>query len=168
MSAQSLSAEIDRLDDDAAAAASPASGKAQVPAAQAPHCHHVFVYGTLRRGESNDINLLEPQPTYIGAADIEGTLYCLGWYPGLSVQPGSLVKGEVYRISPALEIRLDEIEGLLPEPNGEYLKRIRNVRLSGGGCLECLVYEIEPSALVEPRQVIEHGDWCGFVAGRFD
>ncbi len=129
---------------------------------------HVFVYGTLRRGESNDINLLEPPPTYVDAAVIEGALYCLGWYPGLTVQAGALVQGEVYRISPALESRLDEIEGLLPEPNGEYLKVIRPVELAGGGSLECLVYEIEPSALVEPRQVIEHGDWCAFCPTRFD
>jgi gamma-glutamylcyclotransferase (GGCT)/AIG2-like uncharacterized protein YtfP len=168
MSAQSPSAETAQPDDGAAATAAPAAGKAQVPAAQAPACHHVFVYGTLRRGESNDINLLEPRPTYIDAAVIEGKLYCLGWYPGLSVQTGSLVQGEVYRIGAALELRLDEIEGLLPEPNGEYSKRIRTVQLASGGCLVCLVYEIEPSALVEPRQIIEHGDWCRFFASRFD
>lgn len=125
---------------------------------------HVFAYGTLRRGEVNDINLLEPPPTYVGHAEIEGTLYCLGWYPGLTVQRGATVQGEVYRVSPALERRLDEIEGLLPEPTGEYSKAMRQVRMASGGALECVVYEINPSVLREPREVIPHGDWCVFSA----
>ena len=64
---------------------------------------HVFVYGTLRRGEQRDINLLTPAPRWLGSASVEGVLYDLGEYPGLVLGrepvPGQTkVKGEVYEI----------------------------------------------------------------------
>lgn len=41
---------------------------------QAP-LRHVFVYGTSRRGASNDINRLDPAPGYVGMGEVRGTLY---------------------------------------------------------------------------------------------
>ncbi len=40
----------------------------------APVQGHVFVYGTLRRGEVNDITRLQPAPHYIGPARVQGGL----------------------------------------------------------------------------------------------
>jgi len=117
----------------------------------------VFVYGTLRRGEVNDINLLAPPPVFLANASLDGTLYPLGWYPGLVLGGPGRVVGEVYAISPALEIRLDEIEGLLPEPTGEYLKRTVQVDVESGS-LDCFVYEIAP-ALVGNLVPLAEGDW---------
>ena len=39
---------------------------------------HVFVYGTLRRGQANDINRLLPAPRYVGQGVITGVMYHLG------------------------------------------------------------------------------------------
>ncbi len=118
---------------------------------------HVFVYGTLRRGGSNDITRLRPPPGFIGAAQVCGLLYHLGAYPGMVLGGSQRVHGEVYAIEPALEAVLDEIEGLGATPTDEYLKREIVVDVSGQA-VPCLVYEINPRYVVSaPR--IPGGDW---------
>ncbi|MEY2953466.1 MAG: hypothetical protein RLZZ401_1553 [Pseudomonadota bacterium] len=118
---------------------------------------HVFVYGTLRRGDDNDITLLTPAPVFVGQATIAGRMFHLGSYPGVRLGGEGQVQGEVYAITPDLEQQLDEIEGLLPEPTHEYAKRVIAVQVQGG-VLACIVYEIDPArALGKP--VIDSGDW---------
>ena len=143
---------------------------------------HVFVYGTLRRGEQRDINLLTPAPRWIGPASVEGVLYDLGEYPGLVLgrAPGpgqTKVKGDVYEIAGDLEPLLDEIEGVSPQPNGEYARRQVVVHLRPlepplarnestlASPLTCLVYEVTPGRAAG-CPVIECGDWVGFRLAR--
>jgi len=118
---------------------------------------HVFVYGTLRRGEANDIHRLLPPPRFVGQAVIAGVMYDLGAYPGVVLGPGGTVTGEVYAIEPALERVLDEIEEIYPQQRDEYFKREVRVTV-GGQQLDCLVYEIN-AAYVKGRPVIASGDW---------
>lgn len=118
---------------------------------------HVFVYGTLRRGEANDINRLLPAPRYVGQAVVSGVLYHLGAYPGVVLGPGGAVTGEVYAIEPALERVLDEIEEVFPQRRDEYFKREVRVTV-GERQLDCLVYEIN-GEYVKDRPVIVSGDW---------
>lgn len=132
-------------------------------AADPAAARHVFVYGTLRRGEVNDINTLTPAPTFIGPARLAGTLYPMGWYPGLVLGGEQQVVGEVYAVLPALEDRLDEIEGLLPEPSGEYAKREVTVE-SERGPLQCFVYEIA-APLVAHLEPLPDGDWLQRATG---
>lgn len=127
----------------------------ETPAAMAPRC--VFVYGTLRRGGINDINRLRPAPRFVGAAQIQGVLYHLGNYPGMTLGGNDWVQGEVYAIEPALEDVLDEIEDLGANPTDEYFKRETVVRVQGRACA-CLVYEINPR-YVTTATPIAHGDW---------
>ena len=122
-----------------------------------PALRYVFVYGTLRRGEQRDINRLHPAPAFIGNAEVEGTLYSLGSYPGLRLQGGQRVQGEVYQISFELEPVLDEIEGICPVPNGEYVKRDISL-LCNGLQLTCLIYEVSAERS-HACSVIESGDW---------
>ena len=122
-----------------------------------PVARHVFVYGTLRRGEANDINRLQPPPVFVGQARIRGTLYDLGPYPGVRLGGEGWVQGEVYAITPELERQLDVIEELAPVPSGEYARREIAVALRGRA-LMCLVYEIAP-ARVRGRPRIASGDW---------
>ena len=118
---------------------------------------HVFVYGTLRRGEVNDINRLLPPPRWVGQAVIEGTLVHLGAYPGLLLGAGGTVTGEVYAIEPALERKLDEIEEIEPQGKDEYFKR--DVRVAvGGRQLDCLVYEVN-AGYAKGKPLIASGDW---------
>lgn len=122
---------------------------------------HVFVYGTLRRGDDNDINRLTPPPVYVGQAQVRGVMYHLGRYPGVILGGEQLVTGEVYRITPQLERVLDEIEELYPQQSDEYFKRRISVDVNGQ-TLSCIVYEINPR-YVQGRPVIPGGDW---VLGR--
>ncbi|MDB5965035.1 MAG: gamma-glutamylcyclotransferase [Polaromonas sp.] len=136
--------------------------------------HHVFVYGTLRRGEMRDINLLRPAPQWVGHGQVTGTLYDLGHYPGVVLGEGAdhhTVHGEVYAIGAELERLLDEIEEVWPQQTGEYSKRELEVRVDAGGAsiqgamvacrLRCLVYEIEASR-THGKPVITGGDWVRY------
>ena len=136
-----------------------------------PSLRHVFVYGTLRRTGRNDITRLQPAPRFIGAGRVAGVLYHLGAYPGMVLgggespgasgasesDPGNEVQGEVFAIEPALELVLDEIEGLGANPTDEYIKREITVQVQGQA-LCCLVYEINPRYVVA-APAIAHGDW---------
>jgi gamma-glutamylcyclotransferase (GGCT)/AIG2-like uncharacterized protein YtfP len=124
---------------------------------------HVFVYGTLRRGGRNDINRLEPAPRYVGMGEVQGKLYHIDWYPGLTLggEEAVTVVGEVYEISPALEVVLDHIEQIVPgDANGEYFKRELAIEVDGHP-LQCLVYEVNPER-VRGKHLIGHGDWILF------
>ena len=124
----------------------------------------VFVYGTLRRGGRNDINRLVPTPVYVERARVRGRLYPLGWYPGLLLGGDGAIEivGEVYRITPELEARLDEIEEIHDGPDSEYRKREVAVQVAGRACT-CLVYEINPER-VRGCPPLAHGDWIAFYA----
>ena len=129
---------------------------------------YVFVYGTLRRGESRDINRLQPAPVWVGTAQLPGVLYCLGDYPGMVLLDAAisttsqLVQGEVYAVTPAIERQLDDIEGILPQPTGEYCKREASVHLSDDGqLLRCTLYEATPP-FIAGKPIIASGDWVRF------
>ena len=64
--------------DPAKALQSPLEAVLDAPRPSPQATLHVFVYGTLRRGEANDINRLRPPPRYLGQARTRGTLYALG------------------------------------------------------------------------------------------
>ncbi|KRC31124.1 gamma-glutamylcyclotransferase [Acidovorax sp. Root219] len=117
----------------------------------------VFVYGTLRKGGSNDITRLRPAPRFVGMARLAGTLYHLGAYPGLLLGGAVDVAGEVYAIEPALEQRLDGIEEIHGRPDDEYFKRERTLQVAGR-LVDCLVYEINPDRVASAAR-IEGGDW---------
>lgn len=124
---------------------------------------HVFVYGTLRRGDDNDITRLSPAPFFVGTSKVAGVMYHLGAYPGVvltDAQEDNIV-GEVYAITPELEKVLDEIEMIYPQQRDEYSKRMVVVRV-GARQLSCLFYEINPS-YTTGKPVIASGDW---VSGR--
>ena len=118
---------------------------------------HVFVYGTLRAGGSNDIARYAPAPLRVGDGEIAGTLYDLGAYPGAVLAGAGRVRGEVYRITPLVEAALDALEGIEDDGSGEYLKREVDVAVDGVR-LACLVYEIHPDRLRD-APVIASGDW---------
>jgi gamma-glutamylcyclotransferase (GGCT)/AIG2-like uncharacterized protein YtfP len=118
---------------------------------------HVFVYGTLRAGGSNDIARFRPPARLVGRGEIAGTLYDLGAYPGATLGGSSLVCGEVYRIDPVLEVQLDLLEEVRLDDEGEYRKRELAVQV-GAQRIDCLVYEIHPRRIAG-RPVIESGDW---------
>lgn len=145
------------------------------PLQSGTQARYVFVYGTLRRDEDNDITRLLPTPRFIGTAAICGRMYHLGPYPGVVLAPGGIelacagnesrVVGEVYAIDEELERQLDEIEEVYPKAHGgidgTYFKREIEV-LVGLHRLVCIVYEINPNCILGHVEIAS-GDW---VLGR--
>lgn len=137
-----------------------------MPEANASEVRQVFVYGTLRRGEANDITRLLPPPRFIGFGQIAGTMYDLGAYPGVRLGGSSIVFGEVYEISPTLEGILDEIEEVYPQERDEYVKCMIPVSVQGR-VLACIVYEIG-LRFVHGKSVLLGGDWTRRLRDRRD
>lgn len=131
-----------------------------------PRPTHVFVYGTLRRGGSNDIARYRPAPQFVGEAVIAATLHDLGTYPGAVLGGDARLRGEVYRITPEVEAALDVLEDVRADGTGEYLRRELAVDV-GGAHVPCLVYELHPER-VAGRAVIESGDWFSAPGARRD
>lgn len=131
---------------------------------------YVFVYGTLRRGECNDIHRLSPAPRFVGMAQVPGTLYNLGAYPGLRLQGATPVRGEVYAIDSALEPQLDAIEEIRGQPDDEYRKVVVRVKVmasaapagsearSAAHLVQALLYEVQVHRIAG-APVIAGGDW---------
>ncbi|MFC3147095.1 gamma-glutamylcyclotransferase [Piscinibacterium candidicorallinum] len=121
----------------------------------------LFVYGTLRRGETNDINRFEPAPRYVGESRIRGYLYDRGTYPGLVLDgSGDWVVGEVYDIAPALEPQLDALEAEYPAAPDEFPKE--TVRLTVNDEREsAIVYAMHKKFAAEATP-IAGGDWVAY------
>jgi len=122
----------------------------------------VFVYGTLRKGQRNDINLYQPQPLYMGSTWVKGQLYSRGWYPGIRLGGEQKVLGEVYQVSAQLLAQLDELEEVAPVPSGEYQRIQMEVECAGQQLL-CEIYELSEHCAAQST-VIEEGDWVKFMA----
>lgn len=122
-----------------------------------PKIRHVFVYGTLRKGDSNDINKLTPAPVYIGNSIIKGNMYHLGGYPGVTLGGSGHIMGEVYAITEPLERLLDGIESEYPAQANEYAKRELTIVMDEQS-LACIVYEINTTYIKDKPQIMS-GDW---------
>ncbi|AQV94478.1 gamma-glutamylcyclotransferase [Cupriavidus necator] len=130
----------------------------------------VFVYGTLRAGEVNDLNAAAQRhgiaaPTLLGTGTVAGRLYDFGTYPGLVLDAGSgQVVGDIYEIPDALLPVLDEIEEVYPGQAALFVREEQAV-LHNGQPVACLLYPVAESAVATlPR--IDSGDWVAYRRGR--
>jgi gamma-glutamylcyclotransferase (GGCT)/AIG2-like uncharacterized protein YtfP len=135
---------------------------------------HVFVYGTLRAGESNDIHRAAGRngiagPVLIGSGHINGRLYGFGAYPGVVPDANAApVHGDVYRIEDTLVPVLDEIEEVVPGISGLFRGEHMHVTVELDGRaekIECLVYPVSDAAVVGLPH-IAHGDWVRYRRSR--
>ena len=70
----------------------------------------VFVYGTLRRGGSNDFRMADSR--FVVEGKVRGKLLRIDWYPGIVVDENAgPVVGEVFMVSAETIAALDEFEG---------------------------------------------------------
>ena len=91
----------------------------------------LFVYGTLRRGESHAL----PEERFRGAATVRGRLYPNGPYRGfVPDRDGDEVAGELFEVDDALLADLDEYEG------PEYPRVILDVTNESGETVSAWVY----------------------------
>jgi gamma-glutamylcyclotransferase (GGCT)/AIG2-like uncharacterized protein YtfP len=119
--------------------------------------HLVFVYGTLRQGGVRAIPQIFPAAKFIGQANVSGSLYDLGAYPGLLLdESNSLVIGEVYEIDDEILHKLDEIEAA-----SDYWRKQVEVSL-GNHRMTCWVY-VDNSRSYPDRILITSGDWIEYA-----
>lgn len=127
---------------------------------------HVFVYGTLRAGEINDLMHAAARhgiasPAYVGTASLGGRLYDFGHYPGMVLDAaGRGVTGDIYRIPAALIPVLDEIEAVYPGEAGLFVREMHDVACHGA-TYACIVYPVSESAVTHLPQ-IPAGDWVAY------
>ncbi len=117
----------------------------------------VFVYGTLKRGESAAHRMMEC--IYLGSATTFGVLYDLGSFPALKLGGMEIVYGELFKLPPndhdhfRVLQQLDRYEGVPVL----YQRCRTTVFLDGSEPHEAHIYEYshEPSA----EQRIVSGRW---------
>ncbi len=130
----------------------------------------VFVYGTLRAGEINDISQAAArhdiaEPMLLGTATVRGHLFDFGAYPGLVPdEAGPPVSGDVYEIDPDLVAVLDEIEEIYPGVEGLFVAREVTVEVDGMPLL-CRYYPVTEKA-VKGLSEIRSGDWIVYRRSR--
>jgi len=129
--------------------------------------HHIFVYGTLRRGGSRSIEDNFPPADFVSSGCITGELYDLGPYPGLLLQGNKPVVGEVYQIDDAVLELLDAYEGCNPSDpeHSEYQRLSITALLPNGTSVDCHVYEISKN-LTLGRSVVHGGDWISYCESK--
>lgn len=124
---------------------------------------NVFVYGTLRAGEINDIGAAAARndiaaPTLIGVATVRGRLFDFGAYPGFVPDDGGIhVRGDVYEIDDGLIAVLDEIEEVYPGVEGLFVPHEVTVEVEGAP-VTCRYYPVQHEA-VKGLPEIHSGDW---------
>ena len=126
----------------------------------------VFVYGTLRAGEVNDLNAAARKhgiaaPRLLGSATVPGRLYDFGTYPGLVLDAGAPgVAGDLYEVDAALVPVLDEIEEVYPGQATLFVRE-EQVVTAGDQAVRCLLYPVGEDAVAGlPR--IASGDWVAY------
>lgn len=133
---------------------------------------YVFVYGTLRAGEINDINLAADRnaiarPRHLGVTKLAGRLFDFGTYPGMIVASpadASTVIGDVYEIDDALIAVLDEIEQVYPGVDGLFVSKEVSVDVAGER-VACLYYPVAPAAVADKPEIVG-GDWVAHRRAR--
>jgi gamma-glutamylcyclotransferase (GGCT)/AIG2-like uncharacterized protein YtfP len=126
--------------------------------------HLVFVYGSLRRGGVGAMSIRFPNSKFIANAQVNGSLYDLGAYPGLLLDESkSLVTGEVYEVDDEILNQLDEFES-----SSDYLRRQVNVDI-GNDITKSWIYVPEHSSeFNSERTLIKSGDWMEHTETKTD
>jgi gamma-glutamylcyclotransferase (GGCT)/AIG2-like uncharacterized protein YtfP len=114
---------------------------------------HLFVYGTLMRGQPAH-RLLAGRATFVAEGSVIGTLLALGRFPGLVAGRGR-VRGEVWRLdTPEVLPTLDEYEGY------NFRRYTSTVTLASGRRMRALAYRYRgPRTGEDESRVIPEGDW---------
>lgn len=126
----------------------------------------LFVYGTLRRGGSNDIARIAPDARFSGLARVRGCLYDVnGRWPSLVLNAtAGWVSGEVYEVPPHAWAALDALEDpVTPQrPDGAYFKASAPVETASGVQQQVTLYTANP-ATTQLTCLIAEGDWIVYA-----
>ncbi len=127
--------------------------------------HLVFVYGTLRQGDSRGGALSRCKCVSLEARLHGYALLHLGGFPGIILEEGTEpVRGEVYEISDEVLARLDGIEGFREEhpDTSLYLREKVTIQGSDGESLQGVyTYIFNRETGDRDYRRIRSGDWFG-------
>jgi gamma-glutamylcyclotransferase (GGCT)/AIG2-like uncharacterized protein YtfP len=124
--------------------------------------HLIFVYGSLRRGGAGAMSIRFPGSRFIAEAEVRGSLYDLGAYPGLLLnESNSPVTGEVYEVDDDLLNKLDEFEA-----STNYCRKQVEISL-GTDRKACWTYEPDPE-FYSLQTLIPSGDWIEYARTKTD
>lgn len=134
---------------------------------------YVFVYGTLRAGEINDLAQAAarrglPPARHVGPATVPGMLVDFGDWPGLPpVADGRRVLGDIYEVDPALVALMDEIEEYAPDRPGCFVRRpvLARPLAPDAAPVACEYYPINP-AWRGTATDIDGDDWVTYRQAR--
>lgn len=119
----------------------------------------VFVYGTLRKHESNH-HLLEGAKCVALQSWTSGQIYDTGLgYPAMKSSDEDRVYGELYHINEQQLPLLDELEGYSGPGQKNLYNRIKQTVFTDTGSHEAYVYIIHPDHESILQKLIELGDW---------
>lgn len=130
---------------------------------------YVFVYGSLRQGEINDLAQAAARrgcaaPVWIGKGHVAGRLYDLGDYPALVAGGAGRVRGDVYAVGEDLLAVMDEIEEYVPGADSMYLREPVEIEVDGRR-LACQYYPVLPHKL-DGAPTVAAEDWIEFRRAR--
>lgn len=112
----------------------------------------VFVYGTLRRGGSNDFRMARAR--FVATGMVRGRLYRIDWYPGfVADESAGLVTGEIFLVDADILVALDEFEG----SGYRRVKIAIDVGEGAGSAVEAWIWEWIGN--VDETSRIVSGDW---------
>jgi len=118
----------------------------------------LFVYGSLRAGEDNEMaRLLHAHARHLGEGTIRAGLYAVSWYSIAAPcdEPDAVVHGDVFEISPGTS---DEVLAALDAYEGSEFRRTAvEVRMADETSVAAQAYLC--AASVAGLRRIEHGDW---------
>jgi len=138
--------------------------------------HHLFVYGSLRRGFHHAAHqYISKYFSFVRIGKIKGTLCDMGEYPAATpCDEEHYIIGELYAINNEEEFewaidQLDEYEGLFPEEDeGEkvlFRREITQVFLDNGDIQQAWVYWYNGD--VEGKPIIASGDVLQYLEEKY-
>ena len=128
--------------------------------------NHLFVYGSLMGDIDTSIaRLLKNNSVFLGLAQVKGTLYDLGSYPGLIVDPKApyQIQGHLFRMHRPNYLLpfLDEYEGTAnPNVPNEYRRELIQLDFESKR-QSCWVYSYNLS--VDGLPIIESGNYLEYL-----
>lgn len=126
----------------------------------------VFVYGTLRPGQTNYGLLRGFTVTETPAQIANMDLFALPDYP-MALSGSRIVVGDLLFLTPtsyrSLLLRLDDLEGWIPElPNCQFRRIQCRATIQGQGEHDAWMYIGNRTYLGTEPELIDHGDWVRY------
>ncbi|KHF40416.1 gamma-glutamylcyclotransferase family protein [Halalkalibacter okhensis] len=122
----------------------------------------VFVYGTLRKGGSNNHYLKKAKLISL-TAWLYGELHDTGYgYPVLKEHSHRTVTGELYEVTSDELVKLDQLEDYVADRSSNEYERVKKTVYTDEGEQEVFVY-MAGEKLVNCSKIIEENDWMLYM-----